>query len=66
VLNGFKEIVPAVSRLITPAILARYRANAAAMNNQAVFEIPNILQTIFERSNPSAKAEARGDAVVAD
>jgi UDP-N-acetylglucosamine:LPS N-acetylglucosamine transferase len=66
VLNSFKEIVPAVSRLITPTILARYRANAAAMNNQAVFEIPDILQTIFERSNPSAKAEARGDAVVAD
>ena len=66
VLNSFKEIVPAVSRLITPTILARYRANAAAMNNQAVFEIPNILQTIFERSNRSARAEARGDAVVAD
>jgi UDP-N-acetylglucosamine:LPS N-acetylglucosamine transferase len=66
VLNSFKEIVPAVARLITPTILARYRANAAAMNNQAVFEIPNILQTIFERSNQSARAEARGDAVVAD
>jgi UDP-N-acetylglucosamine:LPS N-acetylglucosamine transferase len=66
VLNSFKEIVPAVSRLITPTILARYRANAAAMNNQAVFEIPNLLQTIFERSNRSARAEARGDAVVAD
>ena len=66
VLNSFKEIVPAVSRLITPTILARYRANAAAMNNQAVFEIPNILQTIFERSNQSAKVEARGDAVVVD
>jgi len=66
VLNSFKEIVPAVARLITPTILARYRANAAAMNNRAVFEIPNILQTIFERSNQSARVEARGDAVVAD
>ena len=38
------------------------------MKNRAVFEIPEILQTIFERShtNASAKAEARGDAVVAD
>jgi UDP-N-acetylglucosamine:LPS N-acetylglucosamine transferase len=66
VLNSFKEIVPAVSRLITPAILERYRANAAAMKNQAVFEIPDILQTIFERSDQNAKAETRGDAVVAD
>jgi 1,2-diacylglycerol 3-beta-galactosyltransferase len=66
VLNSFKQIVPAVARLIEPATLARYRANAAAMKNQAVFEIPDILQTIFERSNQNAKAEARGDAVVAD
>jgi 1,2-diacylglycerol 3-beta-galactosyltransferase len=66
VLNSFKEIVPAVARLIEPATLARYRANAAAMKNQAVFEIPDILQTIFGRSNQNAKAEARGDAVVAD
>jgi hypothetical protein len=48
--------------------LSRYRANAGAMKNRAVFEIPDILQTIFERShsNATAKAEARGDAVVAD
>jgi 1,2-diacylglycerol 3-beta-galactosyltransferase len=55
-----------VARLIEPATLARYRANAAAMKNQAVFEIPDILQTIFERSNHKAKAEACGDALVAD
>jgi 1,2-diacylglycerol 3-beta-galactosyltransferase len=66
VLSSFKQIVPAVTRLIEPATLERYRANAGAMKNQAVFEIPDILQTIFERSNQNAKAEARGDAVVAD
>jgi hypothetical protein len=68
VLNSFRQIVPAVARLIDPATLTRYRANAAAMKNRAVFEIPDILQTIFERSNTSAnaKAEARGDAVIAD
>jgi hypothetical protein len=65
-LNSFKEIVPAVARLIEPTTLARYRANAAAINNQAVFEIPGILQTIFERSNASAGSEVRGDALVAD
>jgi len=66
VLHSFKEIVPAVARLIEPATLARYRANAAAMNNQAVFEIPGILQTIFERTSAGAAAESRGDALVAD
>jgi 1,2-diacylglycerol 3-beta-galactosyltransferase len=68
VLNSFRQIVPAVARLIDPATLTRYRANAAAMKNRAVFEIPDILQTIFERSHSNAtpKAEAHGDAVIAD
>jgi hypothetical protein len=55
VLESFREIVPAVARLIEPATLVRYRANAAAMKNQAVFEIPGILQTIFERSNSTPR-----------
>jgi hypothetical protein len=68
VLSSFRQIVPAVARIINPATLSRYRANAVAMKNQAVFEIPDILQTIFELSNTdaSAKAEERGDAVIAD
>ena len=64
VLQSFKEIVPAVARLIVPSTLARYRANAAAMNNRAVFEIPGILQTIFERSSGSAGTETTGDELV--
>ncbi|MGA8143526.1 MAG: glycosyltransferase [Candidatus Acidiferrales bacterium] len=68
VLNSFKEIVPAVARLIDPPTLERYRANAAAMNNQAVFEIPAILEKIFERSHstPSVGTETSGEALVAD
>jgi len=68
VLSSFRQIVPAVARIINPATLSRYRSNAAAMKNRAVFEIPDILQTIFELSNTnaSAKAEERGDAVIAD
>jgi 1,2-diacylglycerol 3-beta-galactosyltransferase len=64
VLQSFKEIVPAVARLIVPSTLARYRANAAAMNNRAVFEIPGILQTIFERSRGSAGTETTWDELV--
>jgi len=64
VLRSFKEIVPAVSRIVEPATLARYRANAAAMNNRAVYEIPGILQTIFERS--SSNSEKLGKALVTD
>jgi UDP-N-acetylglucosamine:LPS N-acetylglucosamine transferase len=50
VLRSFKEVVPAVARMIEPANLARYRANAAALENRAVFEIPGILEEILERS----------------
>jgi len=66
VLHSFREIVPAVARLIEPATLARYRANAAALKNQAVFEIPEILQTIFERTSASARIESKGPQQLAD
>jgi UDP-N-acetylglucosamine:LPS N-acetylglucosamine transferase len=50
VLHSFAKIDEAVARLIEPTALARYRANAAALHNRAVFEIPEILETIMERS----------------
>jgi hypothetical protein len=54
VLGSFKEIEPAVARLIDLVTLARYRANAAALENRAVFEIPDILEQIFMRSRTPA------------
>jgi len=59
VLGSFKEIERAVARLIEPATLERYRANAAALENRAVFEIPNILQQIFERSRSVVAREEK-------
>jgi 1,2-diacylglycerol 3-beta-galactosyltransferase len=50
VLNSFKQIERAVARLIEPTMLARLRGNAAALKNRAVFEIPEILEQIFNRS----------------
>ncbi|MGH9712400.1 MAG: glycosyltransferase [Candidatus Acidiferrales bacterium] len=50
VLRNFKEIEAVVARLIQPTTLARFRANAAGLKNRAVFEIPEILEQIFERS----------------
>lgn len=49
VLGSFKEIEQAVARLIEPATLARYRANARALENRAVCEIPEILEKILTR-----------------
>jgi UDP-N-acetylglucosamine:LPS N-acetylglucosamine transferase len=50
VLRSFSEIVPAVGRMIEPANLARFRANAGGLKNQAVFEIPGMLEQILEKT----------------
>jgi hypothetical protein len=49
VLPNFRNIDKAVALLIEPETLARYRRNAAAMKNQAVFEIPDFLKKIVEQ-----------------
>jgi len=54
VLRSFRHIDRAVAELIEPATLARYRGNAAALNNRAVFEIPSMLQQILEQSAAGA------------
>lgn len=58
VLRNFREIEGAVAQLIEPNTLARYRANAGALNNRAVFEIPDILQTTLSRSRMQVAASA--------
>lgn len=47
VLNNFRSVDQAVRKLIEPETLERYRANAAAMNNRAIFEIPEIMAGIL-------------------
>jgi UDP-N-acetylglucosamine:LPS N-acetylglucosamine transferase len=67
VLRNFRTIEKAVAQLIEPATLARYRANAAALQNRAVFEIPEMLEKILAESrnqttsrNQTAKPESIG------
>jgi hypothetical protein len=62
VLRNFRQIDKAVEQLIEPATLARYRENAEALHNRAVFEIPPILDKIFELSR-SSRATATANAV---
>lgn len=49
VLKSFKNIEGAVAKMIEPATLARYRANAEALHNRAVFQIPDMLEKILEQ-----------------
>lgn len=48
VVRNFRNIDKAVAELIQPENLARYRANTASLNNQAVFEVVDILSRILE------------------
>jgi 1,2-diacylglycerol 3-beta-galactosyltransferase len=60
VLRSFDKIDAAVTRLIEPSALDRYRTNAAALQNKAVFEIPEILEKIFDQSRDRAHANHQG------
>ncbi len=61
VLRSFDEIVPAVERMIEPANLARFRANAEGLKNQAVFEIPGMLEQILEKTANATEAFAASE-----
>jgi UDP-N-acetylglucosamine:LPS N-acetylglucosamine transferase len=58
--ENFREIVPAVEQLLRDDTLGeRFRANAAALPNRAVFEIPDLLEQILERSAAASPALAQ-------
>jgi 1,2-diacylglycerol 3-beta-galactosyltransferase len=54
VLKNFREINSGVEQLLEPSAFAEFQANASAYNNRALFEIPEVLEQILERNNPSA------------
>ncbi len=51
VLKNFWEIDAGLKELLEPANYARFRANAAAIKNRAVFEIPEILESVMQRES---------------
>ena len=57
VVPSFRHIDRAVERLLEPATMARYGANAVAIQNRGVFEIPQILESILERSKGGLPAQ---------
>lgn len=48
VLRSFRDVGGAVERLLADGTLEQYRRNAAAIENRAVFEIPDLLEQILE------------------
>jgi len=47
VLKGFREVVAGVRKMLEPSTLAEFRKNAAAQDNRAIFEIPEILAKLL-------------------
>ena len=56
VLKSFREIDKGVRELLEPASFERFRANAAAIRNRAVFEIPDLLDAILQQQTPPAQS----------
>jgi len=54
VLNSFGKINDGVQKLLEPATFAEYSANASAYKNNALYEIPEFLDQIMERSSVGA------------
>ena len=47
VVSNFNQIVPACRRMLEAGALAKYQANAAAVKNRAIFDIPEILEKML-------------------
>jgi UDP-N-acetylglucosamine:LPS N-acetylglucosamine transferase len=61
VLRSFREVVSGVHRMLEPANLAEFRKNVAALENRAIFEIPEILDKLLrESADAQAPASATG------
>lgn len=51
VLHSFKQVVEGVRQMLDPAALPEFRRNVAAQNNRAIFEIPEILNTLLQQGS---------------
>lgn len=57
VLKSFRDVVKGVRQMLEPATLAEFRKNVAALNNRAIFEIPEILAHLLGEKPVSAETE---------
>jgi len=63
VLDGFRYVVTGAKQMLEPARLAEFRKNVSALNNRAIFEIPETLAGLLGEkrdATPSQEAVALG------
>jgi len=58
VVPSFKKIAPAVQRVLEPATFADFRLNANLYSNQALFEVPSILERCAKHTGAAHKSQA--------
>lgn len=62
VLKDFADIVRGVNQLLEPATLNEFRKNVAALNNRAIFEIPEIFAKLMGKPSELKQVAATGAA----
>jgi UDP-N-acetylglucosamine:LPS N-acetylglucosamine transferase len=55
VLKSFRQVVEGVRQMLEPARLAEFRRNVAALDNRAIFEIPEMLAKLLGESAEAAE-----------
>jgi len=55
VLKSFDDVVEGVQQILEPARLAEFRQNVAALNNRAIFEIPEMLAKLLGESEEATE-----------
>jgi hypothetical protein len=63
VLHNFREVVSGVQRMLDPTALAEFRKNVAALENRAIFEIPEFFDKLLHEST-NAGAPQSGPATL--
>ena len=58
VVKSFRQVVDGVRQILEPANLAEFRKNVAALNNRAIFEIPEMLAKLLGPSEEAAEPSA--------
>jgi len=58
VLKSFDDVVDGVRQMLEPATLGEFRKNVAALNNRAIFEIPEMLAKLLGESSTLAEKPA--------
>ena len=59
VLKSFRDVVTGVRQMLEPATLAEFRRNLAALDNRAIFEIPEILAQLLREKPVSTELQRK-------